>query len=119
MKQGILKWIGAGIFALAMPLFVSADPGNKTETILVAADANFVIGIQDNKDKKKNDKDVKKTEEVADKKQDAPNTSSVKPEVKEVPKARPKLRPAAVADKIKVKKLPVKIKPKLIRSVGL
>ncbi|MDF3077691.1 MAG: hypothetical protein K0S09_1580 [Sphingobacteriaceae bacterium] len=124
MKQGISKWVGAVLFAVAMPMFASADSGPGKErsdvAVLVSTDHVQESGIQDDKDKKKTkDKDAKAAAEDAKKDAGTKTAATAKPDIKEVPKARPKLRPAAVADKIKVKKVPVKVKPKLIRSIGL
>jgi len=114
-----LKWVVAGL--LVLPLFSAAAPGPDKENLPVPAlspAASVDLSIQDDKDKKKKDQDAK-ADADADKKDAGKTAATAKPEVKEVPKARPKLRPATVGDKIKIKKIPVKVKPKLIRSIGL
>lgn len=86
------------------------------------------IKKQDDKDQKKpgrKEKDSKKrpeTDKVDDVKKE-PKIGEVdpkRPNIKEVPRARPKLRPGTVTDRVKIKRPPVRVKPRrILRSVGI
>lgn len=95
------------------PFIVSAKDGlvknaialNFSSYQMTVADSIPRIKTQDDKDK-----DSKKKAE-ADKSKD-PKTVDIKtkrPNIKEVPKSRPKLRPGVVTDRIKVKRPPVRV----------
>lgn len=82
---------------------------------------------QDDKDSKKQGEKAKDAKDgaMADKGKDAKPGPKVvdidkkKPNIKEVPKARPKLRPGTVTDRIKVKRQPVRVKPGKGLRIGL
>ena len=81
---------------------------------------------QDDKDAKKGgDKDAKKRPEGEKEiePQHEPRGVDIetkRPNIKEVPRARPKLRPGAVVDRVKVKRPPVRVKPgRVLHSLGI
>ena len=77
---------------------------------------------QDDKDTKKTSaKDKSDPKKRPDPKKD-PKTVDVdpkKPNIKAIPKARPKLRPRTVTDRVKIKRPPVKVKPGRGLRLGL
>lgn len=128
MKTGNwLRVLGVSMLLGSLPVIASADE-------FAAADINKISGAmlvdslpkakkQDDKDSKKSsdkNKDSKKGAD-ADKGKD-PKVVDIdpkKPNIKEIPKARPKLRPGTVTDRIKIKRPPVRVKPGKGLRVGL
>ncbi|MEJ6979144.1 hypothetical protein WG906_01700 [Pedobacter sp. P351] len=120
--RNFLRALGLGILLGVMPVIVSAND----EIVLnfSSPDEIDIVGsapvetTQDDKDqepKKKTDKEKAKEDPKTD------DVETKKPDIKEVPKSRPKLRPGVVTDRVKIKRPPVKInKPgRVLRTIGL
>ena len=92
-----------------------------------STDSGFVARWQDDKDSKKaeeKERDAKKrpADKDAEPRQEPKGVDidSKRPNIKEVPRAKPKLRPGAVVDRVKVKRPPVRVKPgRVLHSLGL
>lgn len=73
------------------------------------------VGTEMQDQKRQDDKKTKKVDRRRNDRQDdkRPDKSSgKKPEIKEVPRSIPKLKPKSVTDRVKIKRPPVKVKPK-------
>ena len=125
-----LKMLVAGILAGAFPLCVSALDGSAKEKSSLNVNSNAILVVdslpvikkQEDKDPKQQKEKGKKPSntEKAKEPQQKPKVEGKRPDIKAVPKARPKLRPGTVTDRIKVKRPPVKVRPgKGLRSMGL
>ncbi len=128
--RNYLKAFGIGILLGTMPFIVSAKEGLVAEDAIAfgfsshettAIDSLSRVKAQDDKDK-----DSKKKSEIdkskgSDQDPKIVDIKTNRPNIKEVPKARPKLRPTVVTDRIKVKRPPVRVnRPiKILRSVGI
>jgi len=127
--RNYLKAFGIGILLGTMPLIVSANE-RLAENVHTLSFSSYELTLVDSvpriKTQDDKDKDSKKKVD-ADKSKDPnqdPKTVDVRtnrPNIKEVPKSRPKLRPGVVTDRVKVRRPPVRVnKPiKILRSVGI
>ena len=79
------------------------------------------VKAQDDKDKDSKKKSETDKSKGSDQDPKIVDIKTNRPNIKEVPKARPKLRPTVVTDRIKVKRPPVRVnRPiKILRSVGI
>lgn len=120
--RNYLRALGLGILLGMMPAIVSAKDlviGDETDLnfpSLYEITVDSVPKIRSQDDKKK------KPDTEKDEKED-PKTVDVKtrrPDIKEVPKSRPKLRPGVVTDRVKIKRPPVRInRPGKVLHLGL
>lgn len=100
--------------AMTLPLWGWAGGGN---TLMEAPgsveDVSVGTDMQDQKrqDDKKTKRDDRRRNDRQDEKR-PDKSSGKKPEIKEVPKSIPKLKPKSVTDRVKIKRPPVKVKPK-------
>lgn len=116
--RNYLRAFGIGILLGMMPFIVSAKDGLVAEDAIALNFSSYQMTVADSipriKTQDDKDKDSKKKAE-ADKSKDPnqdPKTVDIKtkrPNIKEVPKSRPKLRPGVVTDRIKVKRPPVRV----------
>ena len=117
------------------PVMASADESNalnasfnnESSFNMATVDSIPKIKRQDDKDAKKKDqkdKDAKRRDgaDIEKEPKAEPKTVDIdpkRPNIREVPKARPKLRPGAVTDKVKIKRPPVRVKPGRVLRIGL
>ena len=99
-----------------MPFVVSAKDGLVAEDAFALNFSSYEMTVVDSipriKPQDDKDKDSKKNAEVdksKDPNQDPVDIKTKRPNIKEVPKSRPKLRPGVVTDRIKVKRPPVRV----------
>ena len=94
----------------------SDQSGNKTDDLLVKETSEKSY-FQDRRSSRRQDGkrpkqgDKRKGDNKPETKQPA-STAGKKPEIKEVPKSIPKLKPKSVTEKVRIKRLPVKVKPR-------
>jgi hypothetical protein len=113
MKKSIRRTVFF-MAAMILPLWGRAAGDNtlKEEPVTVE-EISVGTGMQDQKrqdDKKAKRDDRRRNDRQDDKRPD--KSSGKKPEIKEVPRSIPKLKPKSVTDRVKIKRPPVKVKPK-------
>jgi hypothetical protein len=119
--------IGVMIMLGLLPVLVSAKKAITVNRLVLTAvssgseiDSLPKIKRQDDKDKKKGGPEKDQGQKPDVKPEVEPKRPEVKrPDIREVPKSRPKLRPGAVTDRVKIKRPPVKVKPGRGRLIAL
>lgn len=114
MKKGLLRAVGILSIVLLPALALAAnEPATEMRTD-VSADLKVAPAErrQDKKSKRKKADDKREVDKKDNIKKDDIKKDGKKPDIKEVPRSVPKLKPKTVTDKIKIKRPPVKIKPK-------
>lgn len=100
--------------AMILPAWGWAAEGNPLKGSSVSVE-EISVGTDMQDQKRQDDKKTKKVDRRRNDRQDdkRPDKSSgKKPEIKEVPRSIPKLKPKSVTDRVKIKRPPVKVKPK-------
>ncbi len=125
--KAILLWVIFGILPLVTysEEFVKINSLNHLTVNELASVDSFsrVKQPQEEKgSKKKRDKDAKKESEPEKGKEPIQepriDIEPRRPDIKEVPRARPKLRPGVV-DKVKIKRPPIRVKPGKVLRINL
>ena len=116
--QAFLLWV---ILVILPSLIHGKEMGElNTSNNLISNESSSIDSLlrtrkqEDKGSKKKKDNDTKKEPEAEKGKEPQPDPKvdiePKRPDIKEVPRARPKLRPEVV-DKVRIKRPPVKVKP--------
>ena len=130
--EDYLRIIVAGMLLGMLPLIGSANEpissGGSVTSYLSFSEVTLIDSLpkakrQDDKDKDKKKDPKKGTEGDRKDPRKDPKIDEIdpkKPNIREVPKARPKLRPGAVTDRVKIKRPPVRVKPgRVLHLLGI